>query len=226
MNYIHLKHYHTNTKRFKHPLLKKLEPVTEEQLNEMAAKVLDGGDPEELILALRGCVSMLVGRFIGNFVDLEGYIDDMVSEGLVSISRLCGALPVETVEKHGMLRCASMWAQRDIEAMLNRMRSLSAPGRDTQFKLIKDEEDPVYLQAETNEYAEITMPMDDGDEWKRDFLEALSMIEREDEIDAALLDRFNWGRGYQELADELGVGVGTIHRRKQRLYQKFLDLTR
>ena len=49
--------------------------------------------------------------------------------------------------------------------------------------------------------------------------------EREtDWLDEALLDRFNWGRGYQELADELGVGVGTIHRRKARLYKRFLEL--
>lgn len=226
MNIIHLKAYHTNTKRFKHPLLKKLTPVSEEELNKLAADVLAGADPEALVLALRGCVSMLVGRYIGNFQGLEPYIDDMVSEGMAAVIMLCNDLPKDLVEERGILRCASLRAQGYIEKMLNKMRSLAAPSRDTQFKRIRNEEDPLYLQSETNEYSEMAMPMDDGDEWKRDVLDALSMIEREDEIDAALLDRFNWGRSYRELAKELGVGVMTIQRRKVRLYQKYLELTR
>jgi DNA-directed RNA polymerase specialized sigma24 family protein len=96
-----------------------------------------------------------------------------------------------------------------------------------QKELISDGEAPIYRVGEDVAFITDSIhPVEDGDEWKRDVLETLRKMEPQDEIDTALLDRFNWGRGHQELADELGVGVGTIHRRKARLYKQYLKLTR
>lgn len=226
MNYIHLKHYHTNTRRFKHLLLEGVTTVSEEDLNALAEEVIDGGVPDRLILALRGCVSMLVGRYLGNFSDLENLIDDMVSEGLLAISELCGKLPEELIREKGVLKVATSRAQYKIERMLNSMRALSSPCPFTQLAKIRNDEDPVYLTTETNEYAEVVHPEDGGDEAKRDILDAVCKLQPQDELDIYLLNEFNWGKTYQELADELRVGVGTIHRRKARLYQQYLDLTR
>jgi len=226
MNYIHLKHYHTNTARFDHELLDGAISFSEEDLNEKAVCVIAGEKPDDLICSLRGCVSLLVGRYLGNFGGLEPYIDDMVAEGLLAITALCAAIPDEKFRERGILKLATSRAQWSIEKMLNKNRSVMAPSHTIQLQRIRDDKEPVYKTTETNEYSEQTMPEDVGDEAVRDILDAFSKIQPEDEIDIALMDPANWGRGYQELADDLGIGVATVHRRKQRLYQQYLDLTR
>ncbi len=94
---------------------------------------------------------------------------------------------------------------------------------DQQRYLIQQAEAPIYLQAEKNKYEESQHSEDAGDEWKRDVLDVLEKIQPQDAIDEALLCPFNWGRTYQEMADELKVGVGTIHRRKARLYEIYKE---
>lgn len=226
MNYIHLRHYHTNTKRFKHPLLDGCKTASEEDLNALANEVLIGADPDSLIDALRGCVSMLVGRYLGNFSNLESFVDDMVSEGMLAVVNLCKAIPVDLFLEKGILKIATSRAQFEIERALNNMRCVASPSDRQQRRLISRDKEPIYLTADTNEYDEASHPEDYSDEGLRDILDAFSMIQPEDELDIFLMDTSNWGRGYQELADECRVGVATIHRRKQRLYQKYLELTR
>jgi hypothetical protein len=228
MNYIHLKHYHTAVQGFNHPLLKgvKGKRLDSEHLDALAKGVAGGGDPTELIMELRGCVGLLVGRFIANWPDTYSHLDDMVSEGMAEISRLCSSITFDLLAERAILVIATSRSQFAIEKMLNEMRSLSAPSHWTQLDRLKSDRDPIYLQADTNEYSDVPHPEDAGDEWKRDLLDALGQIQPSDEIDAALLESFNWGRGYRELADELGVGVATIHRRKRRLYEQYLQLTR
>lgn len=228
MNYVHLKHYHTAVQGFDHPLLEEVKgkPINSEKLDTLAEEVAGGRHPTELIMELRGCVGLLVGRFLANWPDTYPHLDDMVSEGLAEIIRLCHSITFDLLRGRAILVIATSRAQFRIEKMLNEMRSLSAPSHWTQLDRLKGGKDPIYLQADTNEYSDVPHPEDSGDEWKRDLLEALSQIQPMDEIDAALLESFNWGRGYQELADDLGVGVATIHRRKRRLYEQYLQLTR
>ena len=227
MNYIHLREYHKNTRRFEHPLLQGCPALNEEDLNALAEDVMDGVKPDYLIDALRGCVSMLVGRYLGNFADSERFLDDMVSEGFTAVTRLCQNLPVELVKEKGILKVASSRAQSEIEAMLNSMQSLSAPGRNKQFQLIKEDDGaPIYLKADTNAYSEAVQPQEGGDELKRDILDAFAQISPEDSLDVFLMDPLNWGRGHQELADLWGTSAQTVFRRRRRLYQKYLELTR
>jgi len=226
MYYIHLKHYHNTPAPFQHPLLDGCETVSQDVLNAKAQKVIDGGDPEDLIMSLRFCVSMLVGRFLESWPDTLPYEDDMVSQGMLEVSRLCRDIPLDLFAERGILIIANSRAQQGIELMLNEMRSLASASSMQQMRRIRRGEDPAYLQATTNEYTENVHPEDERDEMTREIMDAFVKIVPEDEIDVALMQERNWGRGYQELADEFGVGVGTIHRRKARLYKKYLELTR
>lgn len=233
MNYIHLKHYHTDVKRFEHPLLDGAERYTAKQLDEMAQRVIDGGSPEELILALRKCLSLLVGRYLANWPESEPYVDEMVSEGFVEITRLCQKIPLDIFNRHGILVIATSRAQRAIEDMLNRSRPLSSPSRYTQMELIRKGEDPIYLQSARqleeveaeDDYVEDIHPADEGDEFVRDILDAFSQIQPLDDIDVAIMDPANWGRELKEVAEEIGTTKWTVMRRKQRLYQRYLELT-
>jgi DNA-directed RNA polymerase specialized sigma24 family protein len=126
-----------------------------------------------------------------------------------------------------ILKIATRRIDDTIQRFLNRNQALTAPSLWKQNALTVNGETPIYRKSEDIVgLPEVTHPVEEGDEWKRDLLEVLAKIKPRDEIDAALLDQFNWGRSHQELADELGVGVGTIHRRKARLYKQYQELTR
>ena len=226
MNFIHLREYHRNTRRFDHPLLKGAVTLSEDDLNSLAEDVLAGVKPDYLIDALRGCVSMLVGRYLGNFADSERFLDDMVSEGMTAVSKLCHNLPSDLIREKGVLKVATSNAQSSIELMLNKMQALSSPGRSKQFQLIKEDDMPIYLRADTNTYKETVQPQEGGDEAKRDILDAYSKIVPRDDLDVFLMEPLNWGRGHKELADLWGTSVQTIFRRRNKLYQQYLELTR
>lgn len=227
MNYIHLKHYHSDVKRFDHPLLNGCQTVSEDDLNAEAAQVLEGKPPGDLIMSLRGCVSMLVGRYLANWPVTTPYLDEMVSEGLIQIVQLCNKIPLDKFHERGILKLATSRAQNGIEDMLNSIRSITAPGKTTQKTRMHNGDDPLYLTSEraVDTGSEIDNPSDDGDEKIRDILDAFCKICPEDEVDEYIMDEYNWGRTNEELAEELGVGKSTIHRRRQRLYQKYLEIT-
>lgn len=233
MNYIHLKHYHKDVKRFDHPLLNDSEKHSQEELDEMARSVINGDDPEKLILALRKCLSLLVGRYLANWPESEAYIEEMVSEGMSEIVRVCHSIPLDKFNEHGILVIATSRAQRGIEDMLNKARSLASPGRSTQMTRIGRGEDPIYLQSarqleeiETeDDYVEDIHPSDEGDENVRDVLNAFSKLQPSDDVDVAIMEIKNWGKPAAEIAKDLNVSKRTVARRRQKLYQQYLKLT-
>jgi hypothetical protein len=236
MYFIHLKSYHIKCVRFSHPLLDSCDEFTEDELNKLAEHVLAGGDPDELILALRARLSIIVGRYLGNWPMCRPFVDDMVSEGLASITKLCHAIPEDVFAEQSIPYIAQSWCTRDIERMLNAMRSLSAPAASTQFTRIKDKKDPVYLMSasqlvsdeeaeEMEDYTEDQQPRTASDVSVRDIFDAVCKIVPSDEFDAYLLDEESWGRQNVELAAEVGVTASAVRYRREKLYKKFLELT-
>jgi hypothetical protein len=234
MNYIHLKHYHTDVQRFDHPLLDDAKVVSEDKLNEMAETVLAGGSSDELALALRRTVSLLVGRYLANWPATAPFLDDMVSEGLTEIVWLCRDIPLDLFKIRGILVIATSRAQNGIEKMLNRVVGLAAPSTYTQMDRMKKGKDPIYLESvsvdfhdqdEDTGFCDSLHPSDGGHSDLRDVLEAVCKIEAKDDIDAYLLAEENWGRSYTEMAADLGVSIVCIHRRKKQLYSRYLELT-
>lgn len=226
MSYIHLRHYHNHMRPVDHCLFKDVKTVSEEELAEMVDKVLEGGKPDELILALIGCVSMLLGRYAARFPWLERYMDDMASVGFQELTTLCNNIPAKKVKERGILKIASQRVQAAVENEINRLQALVVAPQRTQSYLIGKGEEPVYLTTEENEYTDNNSPEDLGDEWKRDFLDALDAIPRNDKLDCIILNKDNWGRTNKEIAKEAGVSTKTVRRRKADLYCKYLELTR
>jgi len=236
MYFIHLKHYHAACVHFNHPLLDGCIKFTEDELNKLAEYVLTGGDPDELILALRYRLSILVGRYLANWPVSRPFVDDMVSEGFTSITKLCRNIPEDLFAEQSLPFIMQSVCTRDIERMLNAMRALSAPSSDTQFRRIKKNEDPVYLMSagqlasdeeaeEMADYTEDQQPRTASDISIRDIFDAVCKIETSDELDEFLLDEENWGRQNVELAAEVGLTPAAIRYRREKLYTKFLELT-
>jgi hypothetical protein len=168
----------------------------------------------------------MIGRYMANWPQTIPFLDDIISEGFLALSRLSSEISFDLLAGRGILKVASQRMQDQIETFLNSNQSIAAAGMTKQKKAVSEGTEPFYHKGVLEEIPETAHPTDEGDEWKRDILEVLNSIEPIDEVDVALLSRENWGRGYQELADDLGVGIGTIHRRKTKLYNRFLELTR
>jgi len=227
MSLINLRHFHTNVRTFKHPLLDHCKPYRDSELDLLCAVVIGCPDEgERLVLALRSCLRHMIRRYLANFPQTEAYLDDMVSEGFLAICDLVENLSVDLLNGRTILYVASQRIQSSIELMLNKVQSLSAPSRMTQFRRVKEDKDPIYLSQTSLDDVDV-----DVDDQRmmfniRDVYEGLEKIEARDWLDAMLLCPENWGRTEADLADEFGIGKTTIHRRKKELYDEFLKLTR
>lgn len=220
---ISLRPYHMNTQHIAHPLLDGAISYNGDEIDMLADELRENPEVrEEFIKAFRSSLRTIVGRYVYHWPTSYPFEDEMVSEGFSVICEISLDLPSEC----GILKIVTRRIQDRINTFLNKNQALSAPSLRKQKYLQSEGEEPIYHNNTSVEIPEPSHPTDEGDEWKRDILDVLRSIETSDEIDAALLSRENWGRGYQELADDLGVGVGTIHRRKAILYEKFLELTR
>ena len=232
MNYIHLKHYHTKVQNFDHPLLDDVtQSYDSDKLDDLAWQVLEGEDPEELVLALRSCLKLLVGRFLGNWPESIPYVDDMVSEGLTEIVRLCNDIPEDLLAEKGIFVATVYRAQYGIEKMLNSSRSLSSASPRTQLKRIAQGGEPICVQGvsdsllSTPEDETAHHPVEFGDEKIRDVLEVIRMLRPGDEIDEKILDPLYWDMSDAELAARVGFSPQAIRKRKLRLYNQFLKIT-
>ncbi len=224
---IRLKHYHTTTQKVQHPLLDGAKAYSEDELQVVLQNVLNGHtEHQELTLALRSALRHMISRYRANWPCTRELLDDMVSEGLLALSRLSSAISLDFLAGRDILKVASQRMQDQIETYLNSNKAVAAAGMTKQKQTISDGLDPLYCTSSNELFSETLHPTDEGDEWKRDIMDTINIMEVSDDIGVAILARENWGRSYQELADDLDVGVGTIHRRKAQLYSKFLKLTR
>lgn len=225
MNLIHLMHYHKTVKHFDHPLLDGVRSYTGAELQSLALAAID--DPskgDDLAMALRSCLRHMIGRFLGNWPASDPYLDDMVSEGMFAVSKMIPQLSIDMLAGRPVLKVASQRMQDAIEVMLNNMRSIAAPSTSTQCNLLRKGKDPLYLEAVN--VVEEDAKTDSGHSYKNDIFDVLEQIEVKDEIDAAILSRDFWGLTEKEIAEALGVGQSTIHRRKHKLYEQYLILVR
>jgi hypothetical protein len=210
-----------NVKDFKHPLLKgKLVPIDEEQADELVAKERRGEiSREELVNSFRICVKTIVARYLYYWPETETLKDDLVSLAFCAVCEVVGS------RTDNVLKYVYRQIQKDIADYVNKNRSVAAPSLRNQWYMKKKGKDPIYLESISDSLMEEDAhPEDEGDIWKRDVLEALSKLQPEDEIEEAILDPINWDKKEQELADELGTYQVKVHRRKKKLFQKYLKL--
>jgi len=224
---VRLKHYHTNIHKVSHPLLDVARSHSEEDLQEILKGILDGSvERDVLTMALRSALGNMLGRYKANWPQTIPFMDDMVSEGFLALSRFSSEISLDFLAGRAILKVASQRMQDQIETYLNFNQAMAAASISKQQQVIKEGLNPLYCVSEAEAVPEELHPADEGDEWKRDILEVVNTMDGVDDIGRAILARENWGLNFQDLADALGVGVGTIHRRKVQLYSEFLELTR
>jgi hypothetical protein len=142
MNIIRLTKGQKNCSKVEHPLLDMSQPMTEEDLAE--AK-----DRDSIILGHLYFVKIIVGRFLANWPETRRFEEDMVSEGVLALTKYAddtwksGSVPSDFQP--------TCWTKIRvaIEDMLNRDRSTSAPSRREQWREIEEGREPIYHYART-----------------------------------------------------------------------------
>jgi hypothetical protein len=204
-----------------HPLFKGCTQYTEDEIEYISAWQTD----EQLILALRSVLRYNVARIAGKWESTIPFIDDMINEGMLAIVEWVPKRSDTESDKSVMKRATSVIINA-IEVYLNDNQAIAAPSVREQKRRIARGEEALYLEAVTNEYTFCDLEEKDPDTYKRDVMEALEALTLEDEIDAAIIAKENWSKSHSELAEELGTYKMLILRRRRRLYNEFLELTR
>lgn len=222
---VHLRSYHRKVKKFKHPLLDGVKPITEELADELVSKYIDNPCARTrslLIMGLLSALRHLIGRYLGNWPATRPYLDDMVSEGLLSIVKTVNTLDTETLAGRSILHVATMRATKSIEALLYTLGSVAAPGRRTYETHTAAGQEVPYKIIEGG--LEDVMLGDNTTQEEQDLIdaeEALDVMAARLQLDADLLKPEYRNLTAEEAAARLGVHHTTISRRRAKLRSRY-----
>ncbi|RLB67982.1 MAG: hypothetical protein DRH04_07310 [Deltaproteobacteria bacterium] len=215
------------SKSVRHPVFAGVEPQTEEELQEVYERIDQPGAREELLLKLMSLVRYTTGLYLAKWGCLENEEDDIISVGLLAMTEFANSVNDEVLGGRPLLLVAGQRMKDAVDRYVNANKTIVAPSLSTQVRhantsILKRHLNDV---RDVGEVADTDLPFDAGDEDKRDLLDALDSIAK-DEIDRAIIERANWGRSNKEIAEDLGVNRATIYRRRSQLYDRYLNLTR
>jgi hypothetical protein len=123
------------------------------------------------------------------------------------------------LEDSNIQKLASRRIRSRIEAMLNKMRSISAPSLKQQYLL----KSPIYLISEREPDHE-DKATEGSEQEKLEMLDALQHMREGCDIACTILSPENWGLTDEELAAKIGVTRTTVMRRRGALLTEYLKL--
>lgn len=218
---IHLRSYHRKVRKFKHPLLSNVSSVTEEQAKELVDAYLNERTPstrEALIKGLFSTLRYTVGRYLANFPSTRQHLDDMVSEGLLTIVQTVDNLNRDVLKGRSIIKIVSQRIPRHIEHMLYVTGSIACPSQKTQEKYLMQGIETPYLTVESN-LSDVDV-VDTSSKETQDLIDAedaLSVMSSRLQLDADLLKPEFRHLTAEEAGARLGVHHTTILRRRAKL---------
>lgn len=218
---VHLRYWHKKSKRFKHPLLEGVKPVSEEEAAKLVAAYLDDkceANRDALVLAMRSVIRSLVGRYLANWTITRNRVDDMVSEGMLSAVKTVKSLTRSTLNGRGIMKVVSQRAAKAIEYMLYEAGSLACPEKRAQERHAANGVETPYMISEsdlTSVNLEDTSSKDSQD--LIDAEDAVSVMANRLQLDANLLRPEFRGLTSGEAAKLLGVHHTTVLRHRAKL---------
>lgn len=203
----------------KDSVVAKAKTYTEEEIQ----TAYENGEP--LFPMLMSVVRRTVGRFMAHWKATRKFEDDMTSEGIYAIALLLDTLDDEMLQGRTVMNVAFTRVRDRIEEYLSQnITAISGPCLKTR-KTHKIKDGQVF---DVDDLHEEKHPEAEGDEWKRDILDALDHLKCHalDELDMAILSRPYWGETHVAISDEFDVPKSTVRFRRNRLYNLYLELVR
>jgi hypothetical protein len=207
-------------KRFKHPLLNDLISYSLEEITPLVERKLNGGNSEELILALRLILKILIENYLYYWPETRRMIDDMVSVGFVALTTLVNNLTKEELENRDIFKLTSIRIRRAIECFVNTERGICLPSLPQQDRLKRK-------KVEFKGFTEIVdksiydKPIENTDIDIIDTLGTLKKLAGDDEIYTTILKEENYSKTAKELESELGVTKDKIKSKRRMLHKRY-----
>lgn len=214
---IRLKPEHQQWKQPLHPLVRRAEVKTEEEIVVACQRWMDERthtSRADAIYVFSSCLRHIVGRWLGTFSFTWDYEDDLVQVGYASIIKSIDELET-TEDVMNLVTNRVLSAQTDF---INKVRTVVAPSARTQRR--KYSEDGEQL-PETEEFdIEGHDRADPCNEILQvDFIDAMRTA-AQDELDRAIIHPDNWDKPAREVAERVGAHHTTVSSRRSRMIER------
>jgi len=216
---------------FKHPLLDTAkDALIEEQIANLLPAAI-AGDKEARDELLLGHLSMLrhtIGRYLYHWPLTRKFRDDMVSAGLLAMTRAINRLTENTLGGKSLGQYLLNNACSAIEDEIARLRGIcSAPPR-TNRRRAQNREEPIFGYVETD----LEDPdIQDGHSYMEpgfdeiDVMDTLEKLRDESDKRALLLNEEYWGLSDVEIAKRTGIPRITVRWYRSELLKRYRELT-
>ncbi|KPK52843.1 MAG: hypothetical protein AMS22_08460 [Thiotrichales bacterium SG8_50] len=210
---------------FKHDLLNDVEPLETEEVDLLVGPALAGCKEarDGLVLGHLAMLRHTIGRYLHHWPVTRRFLDDMVSAGLLAMTRAIGNLQPATLVSQTVGQYLLNHICAAVEDEVARLRGICPAAPSTNRKYSRLGRDPVYGVVESD----VT---DNGHAYLEprftefEVLEGVEQLKREAGICALLLDRSLWGLTCEEVSDRLGISRWTVYRNRAKLHQRYLEL--
>jgi hypothetical protein len=160
----------------------------------------------------------LVGRYLANFPSTRAYLDDMVSDGLLTVVKSVDNLNRDILGGRSIVKVISQRITKNIEAMLYEMGSIACPTQRTHERHLTQGEETPYITVESN--LTNVEASDNSSREAQDLIDAedaISVMASRLQLDADLLKPEYRHLSAEEAGARLGVHHSTILRRRAKL---------
>lgn len=217
----------------KHPVLKKVSsPLAEDEINELIPQAIAGSTQarEKLILGHLGMLRHTIGRYLYHWPLTRRFLDEMVSVGLITLTRQINMLTEDTLNEHELGVYLLQHICKHIEIEIAKLRGIAPASMRTNQRRVEKGKEPIYGAVETN----LQNPhVKDGFCYMEagfEELETMEVIELlQNDVDSYLvpiiLSRDCWGLNDHEIARKTGAPQQTVSWCRQEMLKRYDELT-
>jgi DNA-directed RNA polymerase specialized sigma subunit len=174
-----------------------------------------------------GHLSMLrhtIGRYLYHWPVTRRFKDDMVSAGLLVMTRAIVNLKLDTLANQTLGQYLLNNICAAVEDEVARLRGICPRGPSTNRRYAQQGHDPFYGDVETDVIENAQVYIEPGFE-EFDVLDVIEKLKQETGVCTQLLDKELWGLTDIEIATRLNVSDDTVYRHRLKMLQRYLELT-
>lgn len=177
---------------------------------------------DKLILVHLAMLRHTIGRYLYHWPITRRFIDDMVSAGLLAMTRAVGNLTPSKLTGQTIGQYLLNNICKHVEDEIAKLRGICPPSSATNWRYVQQGRDPFYGDIEPA--SEDTQAyMEPGFE-EFDVKDGLEQLKSEAGIAAQLLDEALWGLSSREIAERLGVNKRAVERSRAELLKRYHEL--
>jgi hypothetical protein len=229
---VHLTPVQRRRKRFHHPLTEGenlnhllLEYFTIDEDSERRVEI-----GQELIMNYFCLLRSIVARYLFHWPVSRRFLDEMVSTGVVTITRIITELKPEQLDEEDRFKSLGgliEWSIRlNIETIINDFRGIVPASRRTNHRREQEGKKPFYGNVEANltgEKIKNSHEYVDFEPFIFEVRDALKKIAKTD-LEEKILAPENWGLSHLELGKKIGKGARWVLAVRKRLRERYRKL--